>query len=126
MDKKLLLVNKIEPSRLNSFRDRLYRNDNGKFKDISEEAHISRDFAYGLSVNASDFNNDGWMDLYVANDYAEPDFLYYNNGDGTFRNVIHENVKHITQLSMGSDTGDINNDGLIDFITTGLKQTWLP
>ena len=51
------------------------------------------------------------MDLYVANDYAEPDFMYYNNGDGTFKNVINEQLQHITQLSMGSDTGDVNNDG---------------
>ena len=60
------------------------------------------------------------MDLYVANDYAEPDFMYYNNGDGTFTNVINENLKHITQLSMGSDTGDVNNDGLVDLITTDM------
>ncbi len=59
-------------------------------------------------------------DLYVANDYAEPDFMYYNNGDGTFKNVINEKLKHITQLSMGSDTGDINNDGLLDLITTDM------
>ncbi len=119
-DKKVLLINKIPAERYKFFRDRLYRNDNGRFKDVSEEVGISRDFAYGLSVNATDFNNDGWMDLYVANDYAEPDFMYYNNGDGTFRNVINEKLKHITQLSMGSDTGDINNDGWIDLITTDM------
>jgi hypothetical protein len=119
-DKKLLLVNKIPPEHLKFFRDRLYRNDNGRFKDVSEQVGISRDFAYGLSVNASDFNNDGWVDLYVANDYAEPDFMYFNNGDGTFRNVINDQLKHITQLSMGSDTGDVNNDGLIDLITTDM------
>lgn len=119
-DRKLLLINKIPQNQFKYFKDRLYRNDNGKFKDVSEEVGISRDVAYGLSVNAADFNNDGWMDLYVANDYAEPDFMYYNNGDGTFKNVINETLKHITQLSMGSDTGDINNDGLIDLITTDM------
>ncbi|OUR97606.1 hypothetical protein A9Q86_15430 [Flavobacteriales bacterium 33_180_T64] len=119
-DKKLLLVNKIPREQYKFFRDRLYRNDNGKFKDVSEETGISTHVSYGLSVNATDFNNDGWMDLYVANDYAEPDFMYYNNGDGTFRNVINEELKHITQLSMGSDTGDINNDGLLDLITTDM------
>jgi hypothetical protein len=119
-DKKLLLINKIPPNQYKYFKDRLYRNDNGKFKDVSEEVGITRDVAYGLSVNATDFNNDGWVDLYVANDYAEPDFMYYNNGDGTFTNVINEKLKHITQLSMGSDTGDINNDGLIDLITTDM------
>ncbi|WP_296317370.1 VCBS repeat-containing protein [Winogradskyella sp. UBA3174] len=119
-DKKLLLVNKIPRDQFKFFRDKLYRNDNGRYKDVSEAMGISRDVAYGLSVNATDFNNDGWMDLYVANDYSEPDFMYYNNGDGTFKNVIHEKLKHITQLSMGSDTGDINNDGLIDLITTDM------
>lgn len=119
-DKKLLLINKIPKAQYKFFKDRLYRNDNGKFSDVSEEVGISRNVAYGLSVNASDFNNDGWMDLYVANDYAEPDFMYYNNGDGTFTNVINEQLKHITQYSMGSDTGDINNDGLLDLLTTDM------
>ena len=120
VDKKVSLVNKIPAERYKYFRDRIYRNDNGRFRDVSEEVGISRDVAYGLSVNASDFNNDGWVDLYVSNDYAEPDFMYYNNGDGTFRNVINEELKHITQLSMGSDTGDINNDGLMDLFTTDM------
>jgi hypothetical protein len=119
-DKKLLLINKIPKDQFKYFKDHLYRNDNGKFTDVSAKAGISRNVAYGLSVNASDFNNDGFIDLYVANDYIEPDFLYYNNGDGTFTNVINENLKHITQLSMGSDTGDINNDGFLDLMTTDM------
>ena len=119
-DKKVMLINKMTKQDYESFRDRLYRNDNGKFVDVSKEAGISRLYAYGLSVSASDLNGDGYTDLYVANDYAEPDFMYYNNGDGTFRNVIDEELKHITQLSMGTDTGDINNDGLIDLMTTDM------
>ena len=119
-DKKLLLINKIPKDQFKYFRDRLYRNDGGRYVEVSKEAGISTNVAYGLSVNATDFNNDGWLDLYVANDYAEPDFMYYNNGDGTFTNVINDKLKHITQLSMGSDTGDINNDGLIDLITTDM------
>ena len=119
-DKKVLLVNEITKKDYESFRDRIYRNDNNKFVDISDESGISRDLAYGLSVSASDFNNDGFTDLYIANDYAEPDFMYYNNGDGTFTNVINEKLKHITNLSMGTDTGDINNDGFIDLFTTDM------
>ncbi|MCA0154140.1 VCBS repeat-containing protein [Winogradskyella vincentii] len=119
-DKKVLLTNKVTQRDAESFKDRLYRNENGRFRDISERSGISRELAYGLSVSASDFNNDGFIDLYVANDYAQPDFMYYNNGDGTFTNVINEQLRHITQLSMGSDTGDINNDGLIDLITTDM------
>lgn len=119
-DKKVLLTNKVTERDVNSFKDRLYRNDNGVFKDVSVAAGISRELAYGLSGSASDFNGDGYIDLYIANDYAQPDFMYYNNGDGTFTNVINEQLRHITQLSMGSDTGDINNDGLIDLITTDM------
>jgi hypothetical protein len=119
-DKKVLLVNEITKKDYESFRDRIYRNDNNKFIDISDESGISRDVAYGLSVSASDFNNDGFTDLYIANAYAEPDFMYYNNGDGTFTNVINDKLKHITNLSMGSDTGDINNDGFIDLFTTDM------
>ncbi|MFD2914498.1 VCBS repeat-containing protein [Psychroserpens luteus] len=104
------------------YKDKLYRNDNGKYKDVSEEVGISRDMTYGLSVSASDFNNDGWTDLYIANDYDKPDVLYYNNGDGTFKNVINENLKHISQFSMGTDTGDINNDGLMDIITLDMAS----
>lgn len=104
------------------YKDKLYRNDNGKYKDVSEEVGISRDMTYGLSVSASDFNNDGWTDLYIANDYDKPDILYYNNGDGTFKNVTDEKLKHISQFSMGTDTGDINNDGLMDLITLDMAS----
>ena len=119
-DKKLLLLNEVPRDQIKYLRDKLYRNDNGRFKDVTKEVGISTNVSYGLSVNASDFNGDGWVDLYIANDYAEPDFMYFNNGDGTFRNVINEELKHITQLSMGSDTGDINNDGMMDLITTDM------
>jgi hypothetical protein len=120
IDNKAQLLNELPREQYKYLRDRVYRNEDGKFKDVSDQVGISKNIAYGLSVNASDFNNDGWVDLYVANDYAEPDFMYYNNGDGTFRNVINEKLKHITNLSMGSDTGDVNNDGLIDLMTTDM------
>ena len=119
-DKKIMLINEIPLEDYKFFRDRIYRNDKGKFKDVSKKVGISRDFAYGLSINASDFNNDGWIDLYVANDYAEPDFMYYNNGDGTFENVTKEKLKHMSQYSMGSDAADVNNDGFIDLFTTDM------
>ena len=116
-DQKLFLRYSITEENAKFFTHKLYRNDNGKYSDISEKAGISKIYAYGLSVNASDLNNDGWIDLYVANDYDEPDFMYQNNKDGTFTNVINDRLKHISRFSMGSDTGDINNDGLTDIMT---------
>ncbi|SEP83677.1 Repeat domain-containing protein [Hyunsoonleella jejuensis] len=107
----------IPKEREKFYSDKLYKNEGGRYYDVSENAGISRELTYGLSVSAADFNNDGWVDLYIANDYDGPDFLYYNNGDGTFKNVIHEKIKHISQFSMGTDTGDINNDGFTDLIT---------
>jgi hypothetical protein len=119
-DNKILLVNKVTPQDFESFKDKVYRNDNGNFIDISESAGISLELAYGLSVNASDFNNDGFVDLYVSNDYAAPDFMYFNNGDGTFQNVTKEKLKHMSQYSMGSDAADVNNDGFIDLFTADM------
>ena len=63
-----------------------------------------------------DFNNDNWPDLYVANDYEAPDFFYVNNGDGTFTNKANDCLKHMSFSSMGSDAGDINNDGWLDLV----------
>ena len=107
----------IPKEREKYYTDKLYKNEGGRYYDVSEKAGISRELTYGLSVSASDFNNDGWQDLYIANDYDGPDYLYYNNGDGTFKNVIQEKVKHISQFSMGTDAGDINNDGFMDLLT---------
>ncbi len=95
-------------------RDQLYRNENGThFTNVSESAGIFN-CAYGLSVTAADVNSDGLPDLFVANDFIEHDFLYINQGDGTFRDEIHDWMKHISNFSMGADAGDINNDGELD------------
>ncbi len=107
----------IPKEREKYYSDKLYKNENGRYYDVSEQAGISRQLTYGLGVSITDFNNDGWADIYIANDYDGPDYLYYNNGDGTFKNVIHEKVKHTSQFSMGTDTGDINNDGFMDLLT---------
>lgn len=95
--------------------DRLYRNDNGKFTDVSKTAGIENS-AFGLSATISDINNDGYPDVYVANDYIEPDYLYINNGNGTFTDKYAEYIRHSSQNSMGSDLSDFNNDGLLDII----------
>ncbi len=116
-DPKLFSRYKIPRSRQKFHTDKLYINENGKYSDVSKSAGIQNTLAHGLNVSSADFNNDGWMDLYVSNDYDEPDFMYYNNGDGTFKNVIDEKFRHISKFSMGSDAGDINNDGFIDLMT---------
>lgn len=97
--------------------DRLYENIDGQFKDISEKAGIlGNEMGYGLGVSAGDINNDGWPDLYIANDYSEHDYLYLNNQDGTFSEVSSQSFGHVSNYSMGTDMADFNNDGLLDIM----------
>ena len=94
------------------------RNDNGKFVDVSDEAGlISNILGFGLGIAVSDLNNDSWLDLYISNDYNEQDYLYLNNGDGTFSERLEDYIGHVSLYSMGSDIADINNDGLTDIMT---------
>ena len=95
------------------FTDRLYKNNNGRFVDITEQAGITN-YTYSLSATSIDVDKDGWIDLYIACDYDEPDILYRNNGNGTFSNIANTAMKHISNFSMGADVADINNDGLTD------------
>ena len=105
--------------------DHLYRNDNGHFVDVSMESGIGKSPYYGLSSTWWDYNDDGWPDLYVANDYMGPDHLFQNNGlddNGviTFTDVADEALPHTPWFSMGSDYSDINNDGRIDFLASDM------
>jgi hypothetical protein len=119
-------VNTIYPrdrSGLSTANDRLYRNDGDSanaghpfFNDVSREAGIKED-GYGLGISISDFNSDGWPDIYVANDFVSNDELWLNNHNGTFTNCISRSVQHQSYSSMGSDAADINNDGLPDIVT---------
>jgi hypothetical protein len=97
------------------FSDQLYRNDGKQFRNVSQQAGIVNK-AWGLSASIADYNEDGWPDVYVANDFLEPDFLYINQKDGTFRESLKEHFKHISFYGMGSDVADINNDGLMDLM----------
>jgi hypothetical protein len=107
----------------NGERDRLYRNREGRgFVDITETAGISGS-TQAHSATWWDYNNDAWPDIYVANDFAMPDQLYRNNGDGSFSNVIDGVLPHIPHSSMGADIGDINNDGLIDFFVMDMAAS---
>jgi hypothetical protein len=99
-----------------------HNNRNGTFTDVTDRAGINGE---GCSHSATwwDYDNDGWPDLYVANDYGVPDKLYHNNRDGTFTNVIDRVVPHTSFYSMGSDLGDVNNDGLIDLLVADMATT---
>ncbi len=96
------------------YTDRMYRNDGGRFTDVTESSGI-KNYSYSLSATSIDFNQDGWQDIYIACDYEEPDFFYKNNGNGTFTNVADSALKHMSNFSMGADVADINNDGHLDF-----------
>jgi len=97
---------------------KLFRNDGGHFKEVTKEAGLNRSaLSYGLSAGVADINGDGWPDIYLSNDYAIPDFMYINNGDGTFTDQMRNSLDHITLFSMGNSITDINNDGLPDIYT---------
>lgn len=101
--------------------DKFFRNDNGKFTDVSEEAGIAGSpLGFGLSASIGDVNGDGYPDIYVCNDYLERDYLYINNGDGTFTDELKSKMGHISNYSMGSDIADINNDGHLDIMVADM------
>ncbi|MEP7109505.1 MAG: VCBS repeat-containing protein [Ferruginibacter sp.] len=106
--------------------DKLYRNDGNNrglrhpvFTNVTKAAGIIDD-GYGLGVSVSDFNNDGWPDLYVSNDFISNDELWLNNRNGTFSNTLDFSTRHQSYSSMGCDAADINNDMLIDFATVDM------
>jgi hypothetical protein len=104
-------------------RDYLFHNNgDGTFTDVTDRAGISGE-AQGHSAIWWDYDGDGWPDLYVANDFAQPDKLYHNNRDGTFTDVIDSVVPHMPFSSMGSDLGDVNNDGRMDLFVADMAAT---
>ncbi len=101
--------------------DKLFRNDDGKFIDVSEEAGIYGSvIGFGLGVTVGDINLDGWQDIFISNDFFERDYLYINNGDGTFREELEQCMRAISGASMGADMADINNDGYMDLFVTDM------
>jgi len=92
---------------------KLYKNNGDNFKDVSKMAGVDRT-GFPNAVSASDINNDGWTDLYVANDFYAPDFLFLNNQDGTFSSIEKSALKQTSYYSMGVDVADINNDQNLD------------
>jgi len=121
--KNLPILNEVKTAELLSQDDplrglRVYEQNRGLFEDVTSAVGINGSpLSYGLGVGISDYNNDGWPDFYVSNDYAVPDYLYINQGDGTFINQLEKSIGHTSQFSMGNDVADINNDGYTDIIT---------
>ncbi|TRZ43309.1 VCBS repeat-containing protein [Robertkochia solimangrovi] len=98
--------------------DKLLRNDGGHFTDVSEEAGIFGGVnGFGLGVSIADFNQDGYPDIYVGNDFHEDDYYYLNQGDGTFKECLKDAFAHISRFSMGNDAADLNHDGYPDIIS---------
>lgn len=102
--------------------DVLFRNDGGKFTNVSQAAGI-HGVGFGLSATWWDYNSDGWTDLWVGNDFDDPDRVYRNNGDGTFTDVVKEVTPHTSWFSMGADFADLNGDNKPDFLIADMSGT---
>lgn len=101
--------------------DKLFRNEGGKFIDVSEEAGIYGSLiGFGLGASVADLNQDSWPDIYVSNDFFEKDYLYINNQDGTFTESLESSMRSISAASMGADIADINGDGLLDIFVADM------
>jgi hypothetical protein len=99
-----------------------HNNRDGTFTNVTESAGITGE-SESHSATWWDYDNDGWPDCYVANDYGVHDKLYHNNRDGTFTDVIDRALPHTSYYSMGSDLGDVNNDGVIDFLVADMAAS---
>ncbi len=116
--KKKQEQNIIDPQTTN----RLYRNNGDlSFTDVTKEAGLLPAYGYGLSICTGDINNDGWEDIYIANDFVENDYFYINFGQGKFRQSVQDVTNHISFFSMGSDFGDINNDGHDEIVVVEMR-----
>lgn len=113
----------IRKNRQPAFASKLYRNNGGHYIDVSNEAGITSNvLTFGLGLALSDINNDGWPDVYVSNDFNEPDYLFINNKNGTFSERLADCMDEVSLFSMGSDAADYNNDGLTDIVTLDMFQ----
>jgi hypothetical protein len=99
--------------------DNFYKNENGKFVNVSKQAGI-QNFGFGLSVSVSDLNTDGWPDVYVGNDFVQPDNIFINNQKGGFTDQLARYFRHCSMSTMGTDLSDFDNDGRIDLMAVDM------
>ena len=118
-----ILTNQVDGTEPGGRSDRLFRNlGDGRFVEVTDRSGIAGP-TFGHAAVWFDYDGDRWLDLYVANDFSGPDRLYRNNKDGTFTDVVDAVAPHTPYSSMGADTGDINNDGLIDLLVADMATT---
>ncbi len=112
---------KLRPVRDDEAGDKLYQNEQGRFIEVTAQAGISESIlGYGLGVAIGDINWDGFPDIYISNDFHEDDYLYYNNGNGSFTEALKKSMGHTSSASMGNDLADYNNDGLLDVVVVDM------
>lgn len=102
--------------------DKLFLNDNGTYKDVTKSTGVE-DYGFGLGLVTVDLNNDGWTDIYVANDFETADRMLINQKNGTFKDEIQNKLKHISYSSMGADVSDMNNDGFADIAVLDMQSS---
>jgi enediyne biosynthesis protein E4 len=108
----------IRQQRNPDFSTHLYRNDNGQYTNVTDDAGITSNvLTFGLGLAVGDFNNDNWPDFYISNDFNEADYCFINQKNGTFKEMSREMFAYTSLFSMGNETADINNDGMQDIIT---------
>jgi len=119
----LVLTNQMDGTEPSGRADRLFRNaGEGRFVETTSAAGLVGN-TFGHAVIWFDYNDDKWIDFYIANDFAGPDYLYHNNGDGTFTNVVDSVAPHISYSTMGIDTADVDNNGSIDLFLSDMAAT---
>lgn len=104
------------------FTNKLFRNDGTKFTEVTEEAGIMS-YGFSLSLTTSDFNSDGYPDIFITVDHDEPDLVFKNNQDGTFTNIVNDALRSSTLSSMGIDAGDLNNDSYPDLVVAEMLSS---
>ncbi len=108
----------------NAGRNYLFRNNqDGTFTDVTDEAGV-HDEGWAMAVGHADINNDGWQDIYIANDFGT-DIIFKNLGNGRFKNISNTAIGFDTKKGMNTEFGDYNNDGLVDVYVTNMTEPYL-